>query len=327
MSSCQLRFFDNQQEANEANITISNIVLGTIKKETKEKDSTLGTLPSPTREGYKFLGWYTSGVGGTKVSSSTKVTGNINLYPHWEAEKPAYDITTDAKFNNYKTVASCSSTTFRYKIIEANGNDYVLIWVRNPNTQLSSALAGVNGDTKMSADSMMEREIRENGYSNKCMVATNASFFDMSTGNIRADVILSKGRVVRNTGGATGAIGVDKNGTLREYFANNSANDLVNWGVRSTFRISSQTQQDSSRDVANRTQICQVDKNNFAILSGSGTVYNSGETLKNMTGCTTAFNLDGGGSRKLYYKTKDNANLTRRFGGGREVPDMLYFVE
>ena len=44
-----------------------------------------GTLPTPTREGYQFNGWYTRSVDGTLVKDTTKVTKNYNhtLYAHW----------------------------------------------------------------------------------------------------------------------------------------------------------------------------------------------------------------------------------------------------
>ena len=42
-----------------------------------------GTLPTPTRSGYTFDGWYTKASGGTKVSSSTKINGNTTIYAHW----------------------------------------------------------------------------------------------------------------------------------------------------------------------------------------------------------------------------------------------------
>ncbi len=84
MASCKLRFFDDIQEANEKDIIINNIILGTIKRVTKNSGDTIGTLPTPTRNGYKFLGWYTKPSGGTKVSSDTKVTANMKLYSRWE---------------------------------------------------------------------------------------------------------------------------------------------------------------------------------------------------------------------------------------------------
>ena len=50
-------------------------------------NSTYGTLPTPTRTGYTFNGWYTAASGGTqKTSSSTYSTiGNSTLYAHWTA--------------------------------------------------------------------------------------------------------------------------------------------------------------------------------------------------------------------------------------------------
>ncbi len=56
--------------------------------------STYGTLPTPTRSGYNFDGWYTAASGGTKVSSSTKVTatGNHTLYAHWSCKHGTTEI-------------------------------------------------------------------------------------------------------------------------------------------------------------------------------------------------------------------------------------------
>ena len=45
------------------------------------------TLPTPTRFGYKFLGWYTSAEGGTKITGATYTpTSNITLYAHWKLD-------------------------------------------------------------------------------------------------------------------------------------------------------------------------------------------------------------------------------------------------
>ena len=50
------------------------------------KEGTTISLPTPTRDGYKFLGWYTEADGGSKVTSLT-VTENVTLYAHWEKEQ------------------------------------------------------------------------------------------------------------------------------------------------------------------------------------------------------------------------------------------------
>ena len=45
------------------------------------------TLPTPTRFGYKFLGWYTAAEGGTKITGATYTpTSNVTLYAHWKLD-------------------------------------------------------------------------------------------------------------------------------------------------------------------------------------------------------------------------------------------------
>jgi uncharacterized repeat protein (TIGR02543 family) len=47
--------------------------------------SAVGALTTPTRTGYKFLGWYTAASGGTKISSATVPTKNTTYYAQWTA--------------------------------------------------------------------------------------------------------------------------------------------------------------------------------------------------------------------------------------------------
>jgi len=59
--------------------------VGTSSK-TLEYGDAFGTLPTPKRDGHKFLGWYTSATGGTKVSEATKIGAeNTTIYAHWDA--------------------------------------------------------------------------------------------------------------------------------------------------------------------------------------------------------------------------------------------------
>lgn len=65
---------------------------------TKTHGSTLGTLPTPTRAStaeysYTFAGWFTAANGGTQISSTTTVTGNVTYYAHWTATKRSYTAT------------------------------------------------------------------------------------------------------------------------------------------------------------------------------------------------------------------------------------------
>ena len=67
--------------------------------------STYGTLPTPTRTGYSFDGWYTKETDGTKVTETTTVGANppTTLYAHWIAKK--YLVIFDANGGRINTAS------------------------------------------------------------------------------------------------------------------------------------------------------------------------------------------------------------------------------
>ena len=66
-------------------------------------DSTYGTLPTPSRTGYSFAGWFTAASGGSQVTNSTKVsiTSNQTLYAHWNIN--SYGVTINTSNANKST--------------------------------------------------------------------------------------------------------------------------------------------------------------------------------------------------------------------------------
>ena len=67
-------------------------------------------LPAdPTRDGHKFLGWFTERNGGSEVSSDTVVTGNMTVHAHWERIIPTYTVSYDVNGGN----GSYSPTTVK----------------------------------------------------------------------------------------------------------------------------------------------------------------------------------------------------------------------
>ncbi|MDR2592012.1 MAG: InlB B-repeat-containing protein [Chitinispirillales bacterium] len=61
--------------ANGGTVTPTSGVTGT--------DGKLATIPTPTRTGYTFDGWFTAATGGTTVSTSTQFTANATIYARW----------------------------------------------------------------------------------------------------------------------------------------------------------------------------------------------------------------------------------------------------
>lgn len=47
-------------------------------------DGAINGLPTPTREGFRFLGWYTAAIGGSKVDEGQIIHDDITLYAQWK---------------------------------------------------------------------------------------------------------------------------------------------------------------------------------------------------------------------------------------------------
>ena len=75
---------------------------------TRDHGSALGTLPTPTRTNYKFLGWFTAASGGTQVTSSTTVMSEMTLYAHWELI--AFTVTYNYSYNGGSSASKSTDT-------------------------------------------------------------------------------------------------------------------------------------------------------------------------------------------------------------------------
>ena len=102
------------------------------------------SIPTATRSGYVFDGWYTAASGGTKYSNTTTITsGNKTLYAHW-INNLTYGIAGNLKLDHIYRIINKKS---RYAL-ESNGSgDGALVRqqpISNSNKQLwrLSALAG-----------------------------------------------------------------------------------------------------------------------------------------------------------------------------------------
>lgn len=75
----------------------------------------IGTLPTTTRTGYTFNGWFTSASGGTKVTSSYTPTDDMTLYAQWTADTAPVvdpDDDTDSKTRGLDTNGQFLLVTF-----------------------------------------------------------------------------------------------------------------------------------------------------------------------------------------------------------------------
>lgn len=87
--------FDGQNDT-ENQIIKYNILTG---------GDTIGNLPETKKEGYKFLGWFTSKEGGAEITASSKKPHqNATYYAHWEIGTFTYTLDPNGGTPNSKTI-------------------------------------------------------------------------------------------------------------------------------------------------------------------------------------------------------------------------------
>ncbi len=104
-----------------------------------------GDLPTPVRDSYSFLGWYTSPDGGAMVTADTNIalTGDQTLYAHWE-------LGVEAEEDRVVTGENEAKVTFEQK--DVAGNDGVVSITKAApklNIRMNKSVGAVISDLKV----------------------------------------------------------------------------------------------------------------------------------------------------------------------------------
>ena len=105
--------------------------------------SSYGFLPTPSKEGYIFEGWYTSPTGGTKITESS-IYSTDSLYAHWTT--PVVTISGEYTYTGSPVIPNITVTVG--DTILVNGTDYTVYYNNYTNagtaTYTIKALSGGN---------------------------------------------------------------------------------------------------------------------------------------------------------------------------------------
>ena len=127
---------------------------GSVSPTTRSVKSgtSIGSLPTPTRSGYTFDGWYTSASGGTKITSSKVITGNVTYYAHWSVALPTYTVTFNANGGSVSpTTRSVKSGSSIGTLPTPTKTGYTFVgWYTTPSMKTSTVR--VSADTVVSDD-------------------------------------------------------------------------------------------------------------------------------------------------------------------------------
>lgn len=112
VGATEAKTFYAKWTANEYTVTFdANEGTVTPASKTVTYDGTYGELPTPTRSGYKFLGWFTDLTGTDKVTEGKKVsiTAAQTLYAHWAEDDSKYSLWV----NNTQVTAKNADDVFK----------------------------------------------------------------------------------------------------------------------------------------------------------------------------------------------------------------------
>ena len=128
-----------------------------------EVNSTLGVLPTITRDGYLLSGWYN---GSTKLESTTKITDNIVATAKWitllaNGTVVYYNPVTNAKCTASQAVSTTGTKTgcMKWYAFNDKGNDTVnLLLDHNTTAKVAWASSGTNTNGPITALKQLESD-------------------------------------------------------------------------------------------------------------------------------------------------------------------------
>ena len=238
------------------------------------------------------------------------------------------------------------------------------MWIKDPYHQLNKFDSPQYGQTLYRPGQLLQNAISVNGLSDKLIVGFNASGFylknvyDADSVNYYppydktsvGTLVITDGKVVRNAYDKAYktwyVAGVTNSGELKIYTdeKTNDINAKQQWAngvineVRNTFTFagplvingqatSSSTSFPGPGSALNRQAICQIDNNNFILITGTKLTKQNLIDIMLKANCKTGTNFDGGGSIALLYKSKGSSNIDTIIGNGRALSEVGYIVE
>ena len=254
--------------------------------------------------------------------------------------------------------------TLKVTIRKVNSYYLTQVWVKDPYNQLNKYDSHQYGRNLYKPGTLLSYAVSQRGLSNKLVVGFNASGFylrdtyDAASVNYYAPydrtsvgtLVITNGQVVRNAydkAYKTWFIaGVDRSGTLQIYTdaKSNDAASKKSWSegvisnIRNTFTFASPlvmngqasnitTSMPASGSAVNRQAFCQIDNNNFLLITGAGLTRQDLINIMLSANCQTGTNFDGGGSIALLYKSKNSNGIETIIGNGRSLTEVGYFSE
>ena len=285
---------------------------------TKNYGLEIGTLPTTSRTGYTFNGWYTAKTGGTKIETSTLMPGgDTTYYAQWTIKK----VTVTFMRNTSSSDSTKATQTFTYGVTGQSFSDkgwsrsgYILLgWSTNRNAT-SATYSVQSGVTNSWIDSnspsitlyaiwKANPQVTSVSISSSItVVAGNRGSFTVSaTGNGTLSYQWYYNTTDKNTGG-TAISGA----TSRTY---SFTPPSTSWSGRYYYCVVTSTVGNSTATKTSSTAKLTVLPANYSTLkSGTTTYYNTLNSA--ISGATSGGGDSGGGTITVLNTLTDNSSAS-----------------
>ncbi len=167
-------------------------------------------------------------------------------------------------------------------------------------------------------------------------------------------LVITDGKVIRNAYNhaykTRYIVGVDKDNQMQVFTDKSGtskkakeekkkwAQEVIDSGIRNTFthasilikdykKSSTKTNMPSPSTRKNRQAICQIDTNNFALITGENLNRSDLQNIMMNLKCRIGSNLDGGGSIALFFQDRGSNSISTIIGNKRDLTEVGYFSE
>ncbi len=169
--SGEITLYAHWQEKVEYTVTY-NANGGTCGTASATYQGTALTLPTPTRTGYKFLGWYTAASSGTKIGdagASYIPEANITLYAQWQINSYTIKVTTNNATVNVNGTAVSNNGTVSIQY----GAQVTVEVTYSQSSSKSTTIEGADGTTYTSPFNMPAQNVTINATSTSPCVTSD----------------------------------------------------------------------------------------------------------------------------------------------------------
>ena len=288
-----------------------------------------GTLPTPTRTGYTFNGWYTASSGGSKVSTATKMgAGNTTIYAQWSAIK--YEIIYNLDGGSVST---------------ANPTEYYItssaITLNNPTKTgyTFNGWTGSNGATAstsvtIAAGSTGDKAYTANWTANRYAITLNPNsgsvaltYSDNSTKSSTTSTVTVYAQYNSTTlyKAATGSVTVSTITTTRTGYTHNGYYTASSGGTKKINASTTATLSSVHITTSTATWYAQWTGYSYTVnyYNGSTKIGSSSHTYGTAKNLTTWATLGGSISGYSFYGwTTSTSSTTRSYSDGASVTNL-----